>query len=328
MTTVGFHASHEQTPPERASSPPCGAPRRPASTRRCARTTSRRGACGRASRASPGPGSAPRCRRPRCSLGVVNAPGQRYHPAIVAQAIAHPRARCSPAGSGRRSAAARRCNEHVTGDPLAAKDDRDARLPRVRRRHPPRCSRGEEVTHDGLVRVDRARVWSRPDEPPPLLGAAVSAETARWVAAWADGLDHRRPAAATRSATVDRRLPRRRRPRARARCRCTSLGADGRRGPRDRPRPVAHGRRARRRWPGTSSSPRRSTTRRAAPPAERGAPRRCSSPPTPASTPTGSPSSPSSASTAIYLHHVGTDQDAFIDAFGERRCSPRLQEVG
>ena len=31
-------------------------------------------------------------------------------------------------------------------------------------------------------------MWTRPPEPPPLLGAAVSVETARWCAAWADGL--------------------------------------------------------------------------------------------------------------------------------------------
>jgi alkanesulfonate monooxygenase SsuD/methylene tetrahydromethanopterin reductase-like flavin-dependent oxidoreductase (luciferase family) len=38
------------------------------------------------------------------------------------------------------------------------------------------------------VRVDRARLWTRPDEPPPLVGAAVSQQTARWCAEWADGL--------------------------------------------------------------------------------------------------------------------------------------------
>jgi alkanesulfonate monooxygenase SsuD/methylene tetrahydromethanopterin reductase-like flavin-dependent oxidoreductase (luciferase family) len=47
---------------------------------------------------------------------------------------------------------------------------------------------GEEVSHDGLVRVDRARLWTRPDEPPLLIGAAVSEATARWCAEWADGL--------------------------------------------------------------------------------------------------------------------------------------------
>jgi len=47
---------------------------------------------------------------------------------------------------------------------------------------------GQEVSHDGLVTVDRARLWTRPEQPPELIGAAVTAETARWCAAWADGL--------------------------------------------------------------------------------------------------------------------------------------------
>jgi alkanesulfonate monooxygenase SsuD/methylene tetrahydromethanopterin reductase-like flavin-dependent oxidoreductase (luciferase family) len=36
--------------------------------------------------------------------------------------------------------------------------------------------------------VDRARLWTRSAEPPPLIGAAVSVATARWCAEWADGL--------------------------------------------------------------------------------------------------------------------------------------------
>jgi alkanesulfonate monooxygenase SsuD/methylene tetrahydromethanopterin reductase-like flavin-dependent oxidoreductase (luciferase family) len=47
---------------------------------------------------------------------------------------------------------------------------------------------GEEVTHHGLVDVDRARLWTLPVDPPPLIGAAVSADTAALVGGWADGL--------------------------------------------------------------------------------------------------------------------------------------------
>jgi G6PDH family F420-dependent oxidoreductase len=47
---------------------------------------------------------------------------------------------------------------------------------------------GEEVTHRGHVLVDRARLWSLPDEPPLLVAGAVSETTARWAAGWADGL--------------------------------------------------------------------------------------------------------------------------------------------
>src|SRR6185312_6201544 len=47
---------------------------------------------------------------------------------------------------------------------------------------------GDEVTHDGLVTVDRARLWTRPQAAPALIGAAVSTKTAAWCAGWADGL--------------------------------------------------------------------------------------------------------------------------------------------
>jgi probable non-F420 flavinoid oxidoreductase len=119
-------------------------------------------------------------------FGVVNAPGQRYHPAIIAQAIAtlaamFPGRFWAALGTGEAS------NEHITGDPWPRKDVRNARLREcvdvIRA-----LLRGEEVSHDGLVRVDRARIWTLPDEPPPLVGAAVSVATARWCAEWADGL--------------------------------------------------------------------------------------------------------------------------------------------
>jgi probable non-F420 flavinoid oxidoreductase len=124
---------------------------------------------------------------------VVNAPGQRYHPAIVAQAIAtlaemFPERLWVCLGTGEAS------NEHVTGDRWPPKPLRNARLAEcvavIRA-----LLAGEEVSHDGLVRVDRARLWTRPAVPPPLLGAAVTEETARWVGGWADGLAtiHRPP---------------------------------------------------------------------------------------------------------------------------------------
>ena len=47
---------------------------------------------------------------------------------------------------------------------------------------------GEEVSHDGLVTVDRARLWTLPEIPPALVGPAVSVATARVGAEWADGL--------------------------------------------------------------------------------------------------------------------------------------------
>ena len=78
-------------------------------------------------------------------------------------------------------------NEHVTGAPWPPKEHRNARLDEsidVMRR----LLAGEEVSHDGAVRVHRARVWSLPQSPPPLFGAAVSPETAEWLAGRVDGL--------------------------------------------------------------------------------------------------------------------------------------------
>jgi len=78
-------------------------------------------------------------------------------------------------------------NEHITGGGWPRKELRADRLREcvdvIRALH-----QGEEVSHRGLVEVDRAFLWTRPDDPPPLVGAAVSAETAAWVAGWADGL--------------------------------------------------------------------------------------------------------------------------------------------
>lgn len=120
------------------------------------------------------------------SIGVVSAPGQRYHPVVSAQAIAtleemFPGRFWAALGSGEA------VNEHVTGDPWPPKDRRNARLAQavdvIRQ-----LLAGEEVSRSGEIEVHRARVWSLPASPPPLFGAAVTAETAAWVAGWADGL--------------------------------------------------------------------------------------------------------------------------------------------
>ena len=119
-------------------------------------------------------------------FGAVNAPGQRYHPAIVAQAIAtlgamFPGRFWVALGSGEAM------NEHITGDQWPRKSVRDARL-----RECVQIIRalltGEEVTHDGLVTVDRARIWTLPEQPPALVAPAVTVATARAGADWADGL--------------------------------------------------------------------------------------------------------------------------------------------
>ena len=122
----------------------------------------------------------------RLPFGCVNAPGQRYHPAIVAQAAAtlaemFPGRFWVALGSGEA------LNEHITGTGWPDKQARNDRLLECVEVIQALLA-GETVSHRGLVTVDRARLWSRPAVPPPLLGAAVSPETAAWAAGWADGL--------------------------------------------------------------------------------------------------------------------------------------------
>ncbi|MDA0161091.1 TIGR03885 family FMN-dependent LLM class oxidoreductase [Solirubrobacter ginsenosidimutans] len=119
-------------------------------------------------------------------FGIVNAPGQRYHPAIIAQAAASlcemfPGRLWIALGTGEAS------NEHITGERWPSKTVRTARLREcvdIMRA----LFAGDEVSHAGHVIVDRARLWTLPETPPQLLCAAVSEETAAWGSTWADGL--------------------------------------------------------------------------------------------------------------------------------------------
>ena len=120
-------------------------------------------------------------------MGCVSAPGQRYHPAVAAQKIAT----LSQMFEGRFWVAlgsGEAANEHITGDGWPRKDVREQRLDEcvsiIRR-----LLAGEEVSHDGLVTVDRARLWDLPQQQQPkLLAPVVSVESAARVASWADGL--------------------------------------------------------------------------------------------------------------------------------------------
>ncbi len=120
------------------------------------------------------------------SLGTVCAPGQRYHPAVIAQAVAtldqmYPRRFWLAVGSGEA------LNEHITGAPWPPKAQRNARL-----RESVDIMRalwsGERVTHDGTISVHEARLYTLPEHRPLVLGAALTPETARWLGEWADGL--------------------------------------------------------------------------------------------------------------------------------------------
>lgn len=126
------------------------------------------------------------CATPSLSYRVVCAPGQRYHPAIIAQAAAtlaemFPNRFWITVGSGQA------LNESITGDKWPCKADRNARLKEcvdVMRS----LWAGETVTHRGLVCVEEATLYSRPDVAPVIIGAAITPETAEWLGGWADGL--------------------------------------------------------------------------------------------------------------------------------------------
>lgn len=120
------------------------------------------------------------------SFGVVCAPGQRYHPAIIAQAAAtlaemFPNRFWVALGSGQAM------NEHITGEHWPIKAERNARLKEcvdiIRA-----LWAGETVTHYGRVKVEEAKLYTRPETPPRIIGAAITPETAEWVGGWADGL--------------------------------------------------------------------------------------------------------------------------------------------
>lgn len=118
--------------------------------------------------------------------GVVNAPGQRYHPAIIAQAVAtldelFPGRFWMAAGSGQA------LNERITGDPWPAKAERNERLEEavgvIRR-----LWSGDYVSHHGRIRVENARLFTKPTHNPKIFGAALTEKTAAWIPRWADGL--------------------------------------------------------------------------------------------------------------------------------------------
>jgi coenzyme F420-dependent glucose-6-phosphate dehydrogenase len=124
--------------------------------------------------------------RTKLSFAVVNAPGQRYHPAIIAQAAAtlaemFPDRFRIAVGSGQA------LNEQITGEGWPSKQVRNDRLKEcvdiIRA-----LWNGETVNHSGLVTVEEATLFTRPAKPPQIIAAAITKETAAWAGTWADGL--------------------------------------------------------------------------------------------------------------------------------------------
>jgi coenzyme F420-dependent glucose-6-phosphate dehydrogenase len=122
----------------------------------------------------------------RLPFGMVCAPGQRYHPAIVAQAFAtlgelFPGRFWAALGSGEA------VNEKITGDPWPPKAERNARLLECYQSIK-QLLRGETVNIDSHIRMRDAKLYTLPKEEPLLVGAAVTRETAEWMGGWADGI--------------------------------------------------------------------------------------------------------------------------------------------
>lgn len=118
--------------------------------------------------------------------GVVNAPGGRYHPAIIAQAAATLEEMFEDrfwiaVGSGQA------INEAITGEKWPIKEDRNRRLKESVEIMRELWS-GKTLTYKGIVQVEEAKLYTRPKTPPPVIGAAITPHTARWLAGWADGL--------------------------------------------------------------------------------------------------------------------------------------------
>lgn len=185
MTRIGFHASHEQISPRQLLADVQLAEQAGFQMAMCsdhlAPWSERQGHSGYtwswlgAALATTG-----------LTFGTVTAPGQRYHPAVHAQKIAT-LAQMFPGRIWAALASGEALNEHVTGDRWPDKETRTRRLEEsvdvIRR-----LLAGEVVSHDGLVQVDRARVWDLPETQPLLVGPAASVESAARVAAWADGM--------------------------------------------------------------------------------------------------------------------------------------------
>jgi coenzyme F420-dependent glucose-6-phosphate dehydrogenase len=117
---------------------------------------------------------------------MIACPGYRQHPAIVAQAAAT-LAEMFPGRFWLAIGSGQALNERIIGEIWPAKDQRNAKLKE--------CAQiiralwaGETVTHRGLVKVEEAKLYTRPETPPLLVGAAVTEKTAEWLGGWADAM--------------------------------------------------------------------------------------------------------------------------------------------
>ena len=119
-------------------------------------------------------------------FSVVCAPGQRYHPVVIAHAGAT-LAELFPGRFRLALGSGETLNDRVLGEPWPPKSERHAGLLEcVDLLQTPWA--GRTVTHYAGILIEEGRLYTRPEVPLGFIGAAVTAETARWVSRWADGL--------------------------------------------------------------------------------------------------------------------------------------------
>ena len=184
MVTIGFHASHEQIPPEQLlrdvrhaeqagfDAAMCSDHLEPWSPRQ-----------GHSGFALSWLGAA--LATTELPFGFVHAPGLRYHPVVTAQATAT-LARMFPGRLWAALGSGQRLNERPVSPEWPRKEERqqflEAAFDVVRRLHA-----GEEVSARGAVYADHARLWDPPQHPVPLHVAALTPGTVRRFAPVADG---------------------------------------------------------------------------------------------------------------------------------------------
>ncbi|THU39577.1 TIGR03885 family FMN-dependent LLM class oxidoreductase [Niastella caeni] len=119
-------------------------------------------------------------------VSVVCTPGYRYHPAIVAQAIST-LAEMFPGRFHAELGSGEAINEMITATEWPPKEERNERLLQ--------CARiirnllhGQAVSLQGEVKTPPIRLYTLPQQPPPVFCAAISEKTAAWAGTWADGL--------------------------------------------------------------------------------------------------------------------------------------------
>jgi probable non-F420 flavinoid oxidoreductase len=119
-------------------------------------------------------------------FSVVCSPGQRYHPAIVAQAVAT-LAEMFPGRLSVELGSGEALNECITGDAWPSSGDRHQRLfesASIIKQ----LLNGEKVSYEGHIKIKEAKLYTLPATKPLVFAAAIARDTCEWAGQWAEGL--------------------------------------------------------------------------------------------------------------------------------------------